>query len=208
MHSPRHVGADVLSLSFNVVDDGVDLFVGERIHPSELSMKVGRVFRHFTLRIGDLVVKSDGLLVEVLHRDPCLVPERHRPIGVEGAPRVHADGHGRNPRVLPPAYGEEVADGNFYRRLFFVIPVHSENRVSPIAGRRHPDVFDRARSIDLAHGESRPRLNEDVGIHLPSLPQFAGLARRGALNRHATFAFFAGQILGAYRECFRVGETI
>src|SRR5262249_37224488 len=72
----------------------------------------------------------------------------------------------------------------------------------------HPDMLDRARAVDLAERESLPRLDDDEGVDLPTLPQIAGLARGYALGRHPTLAFLAGEIFRADGSRLRIRDAI
>ena len=56
-------------------------------------MEVGLVLRNFCQGVVDLVVQTHLLgSVDVLQRDTSFLAERHLPVTVEGAARIHADG--------------------------------------------------------------------------------------------------------------------
>src|SRR5262245_28247744 len=171
-------------------------------------MEVSRVCWRLRQRIIDLVVNPHRLRVEVLHRDPRLPSEGHRPVAVERAARIDDDRDRGDMGILAPAHSEEVADGRFHRRLFLVVPIHPDDREAPVAGRGHPDVLDRARTVDLAERDSLPRLNDDKWVDLPTLPQIAGLARGYPLSRHPTLALLTGEILRADGSRLRVRDAI
>ena len=80
-----------MSLAFDAVEDSVNPLVRKRVNSTKLSVKVGGVFRDFGRCVINLVVKPHGFSVQVLHGDLRLFPERHGPIGVERASRIHAD---------------------------------------------------------------------------------------------------------------------
>jgi len=56
-------------------------------------VEVGLVLRNFCQGVVDLVVQTHLLgSVDVLQRDTSFLAERHLPVTVEGAARIHADG--------------------------------------------------------------------------------------------------------------------
>src|SRR6516165_6528558 len=84
VNAPGKIGAYVVSLAFDAVDD-VNLLVRKRVDSTKLSVRVGGVFRDFGCRVIYLVVRPHGFRVQVFHGDLRLFPERHGPIGVERA---------------------------------------------------------------------------------------------------------------------------
>ena len=56
VHAPRHVSTYILSLAFYPVQDGVLLLIGKRVHPTELGVEIGGVFRDFSQTIIHLIV--------------------------------------------------------------------------------------------------------------------------------------------------------
>ena len=137
-----------------------------------------------------------------------LLPERHRPVAVERAAGIHADGERRDLGVFTPAHGEEVAERHLDRWLLLVVPVHAEDGIAPVAGGRHPDVLNRAGSRDLAERERRSGRHDDERIDLPALPELARGVRRAAGRRHGAFAFSAVEILRTDRTGLGVRHSI
>ena len=64
-------------------------------------------------------------LVQIFHSDLAGFPERHHPIAVQAASGIHAYRKGCNLCEFSPSAGKKIADRNFYRRLFFPVPVKS-----------------------------------------------------------------------------------
>src|ERR1039457_6711009 len=62
------IGSHVLPLPFYIVEDGVDIFIRERIYPSELRMEVRGVLGNLRLCVVDLIVDHHGLAIQVLNR--------------------------------------------------------------------------------------------------------------------------------------------
>src|SRR5262249_27753247 len=145
VHAPGAVRADVVPASLHAVEDVYDLTSRHRVDASELRAEASRVVRDFAARVGDLVVEQPLALALVRERDERASPEWHRPVAVERAPGVHAHRERRHLRVLAPAAREEVADRALDRGLWVVVPVDAQDLVAPSAGRRQPDVLDRAR---------------------------------------------------------------
>ena len=76
------------------------------------------------------------------------------------------------------AHAEEIADGNFDRRRFFVVPIKTEYGVAPVTSGREPDMLNGTRAADLRDGINRPGFDCDAWAHFPSLAEFAGDQRR------------------------------
>ena len=205
--APGHVGADVLALSPDAVEDGVDILVGERVHPPELGVEVGGVIGDVGEGVVDLVVERHLLQPDVLHGDFAALPKRHLPVGVEGAAGVDADGEGGDLGVLAPAAGEEVADGALDGGLVLAVPVDAEDAVAPVAGGGHPYVLNRPRVIDLRDHRRLAGLDPNIGGDLPSLAEVAGGPLGGALDGHAALALFAGEVLGGDGASLCQGEA-
>ena len=169
MHLPREIGAHILPLPLDAVQDGVEALLSQRRFASELRMEVSGVSRHPGQRVVDLVIDCHVLLIPVLQRDPRFLAEGHLPVAIEGAARVHAHRQRVDLAILAPAAGEEIADGAFDRRLGLVVPIEAENRVPPITRGRHPNLLDAAGAFDLSQGKRFPGGDMDRGGHLPAL---------------------------------------
>ena len=92
VYTPCQVGTHVLSLALHTVNQRVQRPLG-RIGAAELRVEVGLVLRNFCQGVVDLVVQAHHLGgVDVLQRDTGFLAERHLPVAVEGAARIHADG--------------------------------------------------------------------------------------------------------------------
>jgi len=57
------------------------------------------------------------------------------------------------------------------------------------------DVLDRSRALNFAQSKRLSRLDDHERVDLPTLAQFAGFTRCGALGRHAALSLGPGQIL-------------
>ena len=92
VYTPCQVGTHVLSLALHTVNQRVQRPLG-RVGAAELRVEVGLVLRNFCQGVVDLVVQAHLLGgVDVLQRDTGFLAERHLPVAVEGAARIHADG--------------------------------------------------------------------------------------------------------------------
>jgi hypothetical protein len=125
--APSHVGPDVLAPALDAFDECVNIFVGQRVHASELRVEIGHLVGHMCQRVIDLVVEDHRLLVEVGHRDLTPFAEGHRPVAVEAALGIDANRQRCHLGVLAHAAREEVAGRTFHRWRLFPIPVDSEN---------------------------------------------------------------------------------
>ncbi len=159
-------------------------------------MKIAGIGGHRSVGVVNLEVDGHGFIVEVLHRHPRPFAERHRPIGIERAARVHADRKRGQRRILSPSHRKERTHRNFDRRSRFIVPVHPENGPLPVSCRRHPDVLNRTMVFDVGESDRLVRADDQKRIFLPSLPQVArGLGGR-TMRLHAAFALFPGQVFG------------
>ncbi len=171
-------------------------------------MKIGRVGGHVGERIVDLKIEPHVIVVEVLHGDFGLLAEGHVPIAVQPTAWVETYGQRVDRAILAPTAGEEIAHRHFDRRLLFVVPVEPQDVVPGLGqrGRRHPDLLDRARAVDLRQREGRFLRDHDRGRDLPALSQFAGGVLSGAFRGHCPPALLAGEVLRADRARLRVGQ--
>ena len=108
--SPGEVGADVVTLTCDAVDENVRIACAKRVVAPELGVKIAQPGDVMISFVGHLVVQLGIVIAEVLYREPGPTLERHRPVGVEAPMRVDGD-HGRTDLSEPaPAAGEEVAE--------------------------------------------------------------------------------------------------
>jgi len=177
------------------VNNRVNLLIRKRIDPSKLGVEVGCILGHRRQRVVHLVEKCHGFIIQVLDGNPRSVPERHGPIGVERAPRIHAHREGGDPGVLPPAHGKEVAHRNLHGRFCLIIPVHAENREAPVACRRHPNVLNRARAVDLGHRVRRASGDIHRRADLPTSSEIPRGLGSGPFGCHPAFALVSGRVL-------------
>ena len=128
-------------------------------------MQVRRVLGHIGQGVVDLIINGHLLVIEVFQRDFGTLAEGHCPIAVEGPPRVNTDRQRVDLAVLAPAACEKVAHRDFDRGLGFAIPVKTQNEVAGLIHGRggHPDLLNRARTVDLAKREGRLSGYADVG---------------------------------------------
>ena len=170
-------------------------------------MEVGGLFGHGRERVVDLVVERLLREAAVLHRDLEALAERHLPVGVERAARVHAHRERRDLGVAAPARGEEVADRGLHRRRGLAVPVDAEDEIPPGSRRRHPDVLDRAFALDLAHGEGLAGRDLDRRRDLPAPAKITGDVRARPLRGHSALALLAREVLGADGARARLGQA-
>ena len=208
IHTPGEVGPDVMALSGDTIQQGVHGLVRQRVRASPLGMKVGRVIRHRRQRVGHLIVKATAAIGgEILDRDARAFAERHLPVAVESAGRVDGDRDRTDVAALAPSVRVKVAQRRFDRRRRFIIPMHANDEPAP-PGRmnRQPDVLNRARPLDVRHGDRFVRTDLDARTHLPALTEFTGGNGAGAIGRHAPLPSFASEIFRTDRTRFRVGK--
>src|SRR5262249_33830956 len=105
-----------------------------------------------------------------------------------------------------PTAREEVANRALDRRLRVVVPVHAQDLVAPAAGRRQPDVLNRAGALDVGKHEGGAGRDRDRRRDLRTLAELARRARAGALDRPPAVAPVAGEVLGADRPRLGVSE--
>ena len=67
--------------------------------------------------------------------------------------------------------------------------------MAPVARRRHPNVIDATRPLNVGQREGRSGLDDDRGRDFPALAQLTRRLLSGALGGHSAFAFFTGEIL-------------
>jgi len=202
---PRQVRADVVPLPLHVVQQRVLRILPRRQRPPPLRVEVRRVLRHRRQGVRDLVEEAFHLLpVLALDRHLRRTPERHRPIAVEPAGRIHR--HRQRVHLRPqrvPAR-EEVAQGHLDRRVRLIVPVNPQNRVAEDLRRnRNPDVLDHARPRDLRQRHRRVRQQVDARPHLPALTEVRRRTLPGRVGLSAAAARPRG-VLRADRARLRV----
>jgi hypothetical protein len=172
-------------------------------------VEIGAVRLDLGQRVVDLVVQRHRVVRAVFERHAAAPAERHRPVAVERAARVDADRQRGDLRVFLPAAAEEIADRAFHRRGLLLVPVNAQNRIAPLAGRREPDVLDRAGALDVCDLKHLARLHDDIRIDLPACTEVARrVARRALLERaHAALSLFPGEIFRADRPGLRVRQA-
>ncbi len=170
--------------------------------------KYAGVLRHVRQRVVDLVVERHVLVVEVLHRDLGALAEGHRPVGVERAARIDADGERVDLGVFAPAAGEEMAHRHFHGRRRLAIPIEAQDVKLRLVERGgcHPDLLDHAGAVDLAHGEGGFGGDPHRRGNLPASAQVTRGILAGAFRGHGGFALFAGEILRADRAALGVRQ--
>ncbi len=171
MRAQCEIRADVLAFALDAIENRVDLFVRHRIYAPELGVEVSCIRGYGSLGVDDLVVDHHWLVVEIFKRNARLFPERHGPVGIEGASRVDADGQRRERRVFVPSHGEKIADWNFNRWFGFAVPVDAEDGKAPVASGRHPDVLNLSRSINICQCKGLSRIHVDGRADFPALSQ-------------------------------------
>src|SRR4051812_43840103 len=74
--APRQVGAYVVPMPAESVENRVDLAIGQGIVPTPLRVEIGGVFRNVRQRVVDLIVVAvDRIVAEVFERYPRGLPE-------------------------------------------------------------------------------------------------------------------------------------
>src|SRR6185295_5977954 len=106
-----------------------------------------------------------------------------------------------------PAGGEEVADRGLHGGRGLAVPVDAEDELPPGAGRRHPDVLDRAFALDLAHGEGLAGRDLDRGRDLPAPAEVTGDIGARPFRRHPALALLPREVLGADGARARPGQA-
>lgn len=197
--APGQIGADVLPLALHVVEDRIDLFIGQRVDAPELRVKIGGVLGDVGQRIIDLIEKGGIFIADILQRHAAAPAERHLPVTVQGPPRIDADSQRRERAVLIPAAGEKVADRAFDARRLAPVPVDAQDQEAPVAGGRAPDMVDAAASLDVGERKGGMRLDGNTGIDLPALAEVAGAAALNAVFQlaHRALSLFSGKVFGA-----------
>jgi len=206
IHAPSQVRAHVLAFPPNAFQDRVILLGRQRVDAAELGVEIGRIGGHVGQHVVDLVVHPHRLMSDVGHRDAAVLAEGHLPVAVKRAAGVNAHGQRRNLGVLAPAHTEEVAHGAFDRRLLLAVPVEPQDALSPVAGRRHPNLLDRAGALDLGQRERLAGRDVDGRRELPASTQVPGRGGVRTFGRHSAFALFAREVLRADRARLGVGQ--
>ena len=188
-----------------------------RVGAAELRVEVGLVLRNFCQGVVDLVVQAHLLGgVDVLQRDTGFLAERHLPVAVEGAARIHADGQRGELCIFIVCATEEIAHRTFDGRLLLIVPVHSQDGEAPVPGRCHPDLLDGSRTLDLRNRDCLSRFHDDEGVYLPTLAQVLGrmvgvghIALVLVPDRigHAALALLACKVLRADGTCLGIGQS-
>ena len=113
VHAPGQIGADVLALAVDAIEEGVDLAIGQRVVASPLGVEIGAVLGDIGQGVIDRVVEErprsgSGARLSTVIRQ--MLAERHLPVAVEAAGRIDRD---RERVMLQRSHqptGEEIAD--------------------------------------------------------------------------------------------------
>jgi len=190
-------------LSDSITFNNEVFFVLNRICPAKLGMQICGVFRDFGQRVVYLIIQPHLFIVDVFHRHAALFSEWHGPVAVQCTAGINAYGQRRYLFVVIPADSKEIPNRNFDRRLGFIIPVETQNRITPVPRRRHPYLLNCAWTLDLCKCEGGTWFDPDKGIHLSSLTKISGSmsGRPFFQGSHASLAFFTGKIFRADGTC-------
>jgi hypothetical protein len=101
-----------------------------------------------------------------------------------------------------------IANDAFFTWRGLAVPVDAKDRMPPVPCRRHPDVLNRARALDVREREHLFRLNPYGGRDLPAHPQVAPGLGAGSLRRHAAAPLLPGEILRADRTRLCAREAV
>src|SRR5262245_25965860 len=69
VHTPSQIGSNVVSPSLDSVQKNVVSLIRKRIGPPKLGVEVGRIVRHFSKGMINLIVERHALIIKVLHRN-------------------------------------------------------------------------------------------------------------------------------------------
>ena len=213
--SPAHDGSDIMTAALDLIQNRIDLLVGQRIDPPELRMKVSTVLGDVRQCVVDLMKTGLALfLIEILHRDPAVLPERHLPETVHPAVRIDDDRKGvqQNQRPFRPALGkfhprrtEKVADGHFHGRMFLTVPVNPQDHLPGDRGGK-PHALNCAGTVDIRKLQRFSRLHVAAGAAFPAAAKLPRMFMRVRFG-HRSRALPARRVLPADGAALRVRQT-
>ena len=139
----------------------------------------------------------------VFQSDSCFFSERHLEITVQSSAWHYCDRHRVYVAFSTKTTAEKVSQRAFYRRFFFIIPVHTKYQISQykavcVCGFRiysDPDMVDRTRSIDLCQCHCLSTCDvSKTGTSFSGWSEIAGC--------HTAFSFFSSWIFRIDRTAF------
>ena len=209
---PSHIRADVVTLALDAVDNGVNTVNGG-VRATEGCAKICDILVDVGERVVYLIVNYQRLGVAVFHGETRALAERHRPIAVEAARGVCANGKRVDVSVFVPAVGEEITCGNLDGWELLIFPVNAEDKVAPDvftfeSAQRQPNVLDSTRAFDVGEREFFAGLHPYFGADLPALTQVSGIIGGCALCCHTALALFTREVFGRDRARFCIGQTV
>ena len=205
-----------MSLSLDSIHQRMDRALC-RVGTAELRMEISLILRHFRQGIINLVIQTHLFrIINILQRYACFLTERHLPVAIERAPGIYTDRQRGKLGILIKSTGEEIPDRTFNRRLFLVVPIHTEYRESPVASGSHPYLLDSPRAINLRDSNCLPRFHDNKRIYFPAFPQIFRWASCIRLIpdilishgiSHRSFPFLPRKILRTDRTTLRIRQT-
>ena len=208
VHAPGDVGADVVPLPFNALEQDVRCLVLEGVGATPLGVEVGVIRVVAADLVRHLVVDTHVDDARVLDRQVRTGAERHRPVGVEAAVRVGGDRLRVHLGECAPSVAEEVAVGNLDGGLVGAVPVGPQEKSAPVVGvRGDPDVCDLSRTLDACEVECLARLDVDAGGDLPSCAEITRVLRARAFGRASATADRTIEVLGRDRARLKGAQT-
>src|SRR5258708_22766410 len=77
---PGDIRADVMTFAFYIIQEGMCLFIAQRISAPPLRVKIRDILRHISERIIDLVVEHGFLCSQIFNGQTRVLAERHFPV--------------------------------------------------------------------------------------------------------------------------------
>jgi hypothetical protein len=117
---------NVLALPTDAVKNRIDLFVGKRIDPLKLYMKIRRVFWNIGQGIVDLIIGRRDLGGKIGECDLAAFAKWHLPIAIQAPLGIHTNRQRVDVRASQTA-GKKIGDRTFCGRGRFAIPIELQD---------------------------------------------------------------------------------
>lgn len=164
-----------IALTPDIVEYRVDLLVRQRVDAPELRVKIQAVGGYFLFLAVDPVIYARVGRSDIFEFDAKALKIRHLEVRIKPLARVAADHRTADLAILDAVgIGEKVGQRHIDRGRGLTVEINSHKQLPAGDGAvGYPDMLDRALAFDIGKHGGFASFQNNVGVHLPVLPQLA-----------------------------------
>ena len=202
-----HICTDVMPPPFDPVQYRICLFIGQRVRPPELRMKIQAV-RLDALPLAVDLIKHRAIFAAVFQLNPESLEIRHFKVTIHRLARVETNRQAAYLPIFPViGVGKKIGQRNLYRRLGDSVEIDAQDQKPARHGAvGYPDMLDGTLPLYVCEYRRFAFGYNDIRIHLPTAAQIPCGERRAPFSYfcHSALPFFARFIFGRNRKTLSV----